>query len=89
VDAQYNLICLCRKVLFGDTSESIMDFYEVSSVHKHPEFMSLARNDIALLELERGVEYSGKWGYQKSFLLKNKSIILLRFVKTDLSAFTN
>ncbi|XP_036669856.3 transmembrane protease serine 9 [Drosophila suzukii] len=46
------------KVLFGETSESIMDFYEVSSVHKHPEFMSLARNDIALLELEREVEYS-------------------------------
>nr|XP_016940954.2 acrosin isoform X1 [Drosophila suzukii] len=46
------------KVLFGETSESIMDFYKVSSIHKHPEFMSLARNDVALLELERGVEYS-------------------------------
>jgi len=66
-----------------------MDFYEVSSVHKHPEFMSLARNDIALLELERGVEYCGKWGYQKSFMLKNKSNFLRRFDKTDLSAFTN
>jgi len=66
-----------------------MDFYEVSSVHKHPEFMSLARNDIALLEFEREVEYNGKWGYQKSFMLKNKSIFLRRFDKTDLSAFTN
>jgi len=71
VDAQYNFICLCRKVLFEETSESIMDFYAVSSVHKHPEFMSLARNDIALLELESGVEYSGKWGLPKIVHVKN------------------
>ncbi|XP_037715318.1 polyserase-2-like [Drosophila subpulchrella] len=46
------------KVLFGEISESIMDFYKVSSVHKHPEFTSLTRNDIALLELEKKVQYS-------------------------------
>ncbi|XP_016957947.2 polyserase-2 [Drosophila biarmipes] len=46
------------KVLFGETSESLTDAYEVSSVHRHPEFASLAGNDIALLKLERSVDYS-------------------------------
>ncbi|XP_070069171.1 transmembrane protease serine 9 isoform X2 [Drosophila takahashii] len=46
------------KVLLGEFSESILHAYKVSSIHKHPEFESLTKNDVALLELEEKVDYT-------------------------------
>ncbi|XP_043644236.1 serine protease 48 [Drosophila teissieri] len=38
--------------------QGVVDTFDVTSVHKHPEFVSLAQNDIALLKLDRAVQYT-------------------------------
>ncbi|KAH8348548.1 hypothetical protein KR084_008694 [Drosophila pseudotakahashii] len=47
------------KVTLGEVSESISDAYKVSSTHLHPEFESQSlKNDVALLELEKKLDYT-------------------------------
>ncbi|XP_039483054.1 prostasin [Drosophila santomea] len=38
--------------------QGVVDTFDVAYVHKHPEFVSLAQNDIALLKLDREVQYT-------------------------------
>lgn len=75
-----------RKVQLG---QGDVHTYAVASVHKHPKFVSLAQNDIALLKLGEEVQYTGEClpkAIRISFIIIMCSFYAARIDSTDLPA---
>lgn len=63
--------------------------HKVERVLRHPDFVRLSVNDIALLKLETKVQFTGEFQHIGCFNQSNYHFSGLRSHKTDLFAFIN